>query len=324
MKLIIQEHSRPLRTAFAISRGSKTQARTVTIELEAHGISGRGECVPYGRYGESCASVVAQIEACRKDIESGLTRQDAQGLLPAGAARCALDCALWDLEAKRAAKPVWKLARLPEPEPVQTAVTVTLDTPEQMAQAARSVPGSLLKLKFGGTDDLARLEAVHAARPEARLILDGNEGMDVSGFEAFLARAADLGVVLIEQPLPANADDVLLDISSPITLCADESAHTSGNIAELASKYGAVNIKLDKTGGLTEAILMLQAARAANMNVMVGCMVAGSLSMAPALLLAQLADFVDLDGPLWLSEDVMHGLSYSDGLVSPPPPALWG
>jgi L-alanine-DL-glutamate epimerase-like enolase superfamily enzyme len=324
MKLTIQEHSRPLRTAFAISRGSKTLAHTVTIELEAGGVRGRGECVPYGRYGETCGSVIAEIETCRADIESAITRAQTQTLLPAGAARCALDCALWDLEAKQTGRPVWQLAGLPEPKPLETAITITLDTPENMARAAEAVPGRLLKLKIGGKGDLDRLEAVHAARPDGKLILDGNEGMAEDNLASFLARAADLGVVLIEQPLPADADHILADLSSPVPICADESAHTASNIDALASRYGAVNIKLDKTGGLTEAIAMYHAARSANMKVMIGCMVAGSLSMAPALLLAQLADFVDLDGPLWLSEDVRHGLSYSDGHVTPPGPALWG
>ncbi len=324
MKLTIQEHSRPLRTAFAISRGSKTRAQTVTVTLETQGAMGRGECVPYGRYGESCGSVIAQIEACRSQIEAGVSRADAQSLLPAGAARCALDCALWDLEAKQKRKPVWTLAGLPEPKPVQTAVTITLDAPDQMARAAEQVTGQLLKLKIGGAGDIERLEAVHAARPDAKLILDGNEGMAADGFADFLARAARVGAVLIEQPFPADADTHLSGTSGAVPICADESAHTAANITELASRYGAVNIKLDKTGGLTEAIAMYRAARAANMQVMIGCMVAGSLSMAPAMLLAALADFVDLDGPLWLSEDVPHGLSYADGIVSPPEPALWG
>jgi len=330
MKLTIQEHSRPLRTAFAISRGSKTQAKTVTVALELDGACGHGECVPYPRYGENCTSVIAQIEACRSEIETGVSRAAAQTLLPAGAARCAIDCALWDLESKRSGKPVWQLAGLPAPRPIETAVTITLDTPANMAIAARAVSGSLLKLKLGGAGDLERLEAVHKARPNARLILDGNEGMMDKDFSSFIRVAATLGVTLIEQPFPADADEALAEIpalapnQSPLPICADESAHTAQDIPDLATRYGAVNIKLDKTGGLTEAIAMYHTARAANMQVMVGCMVAGSLSMAPALLLAQLADVVDLDGPLWLSEDVEHGLIYENGHVSPPERALWG
>ena len=324
MKLTIQEHSRPLRTAFAISRGSKTEAKTVTVSLASNGVVGRGECVPYPRYGESCASVTAQIDACRIDIEQGITRLQAQSLLPAGAARCALDCALWDLEAKQTGKPVWQLAGLPDPKPVETAVTVALDTPDKMARAAKSIAGRLLKLKLGGAGDLERLAAVHRARPDARLIVDGNEGMAEDSFAEFVSKAGTLGVVLIEQPFPANADAALGQIQSNVAICADESAHTAANIPDLATRYGAVNIKLDKAGGLTEALAMVHAARAAKMQIMVGCMVAGSLSMAPAILLAQLADIVDLDGPLWLAEDVSDGLAYADGQVSPPTPALWG
>ena len=324
MKLTIQEHSRPLRTAFAISRGSKTEAKTVTVSLASNGVVGRGECVPYPRYGESCASVTAQIDACRIDIEQGITRLQAQSLLPAGAARCALDCALWDLEAKQTGKPVWQLAGLPDPKPVETAVTVALDTPDKMARAAESIAGRLLKLKLGGAGDLERLAAVHRARPDARLIVDGNEGMAEDSFAEFVSKAGTLGVVLIEQPFPANADAALGQILSNVAICADESAHTAANIPDLATRYGAVNIKLDKAGGLTEALAMVHAARAAKMQIMVGCMVAGSLSMAPAILLAQLADIVDLDGPLWLAEDVSDGLAYADGQVSPPTPALWG
>ena len=324
MKLTIQEHSRPLRTAFAISRGSKTEAKTVTVSLASNGVVGRGECVPYPRYGESCASVTAQIDACRIDIEQGITRLQAQSLLPAGAARCALDCALWDLEAKQTGKPVWQLAGLPAPKPVETAVTVALDTPDKMARAAESIAGRLLKLKLGGAGDLERLAAVHRARPDARLIVDGNEGMAEDSFAEFVLKAGTLGVVLIEQPFLANADVALGQIQSNVAICADESAHTAANIPDLATRYGAVNIKLDKAGGLTEALAMVHAARAAKMQIMVGCMVAGSLSMAPAILLAQLADIVDLDGPLWLAEDVSDGLAYADGQVSPPTPALWG
>ena len=324
MKLTIQEHSRDLRTAFAISRGSKTQAKTVTVTLEANGVRGRGECVPYPRYNEDCASVIDQIQSYRPQIEGNLTRTELQSLMPAGAARCAVDCAFWDLEAKLSGDPVWKLAGLPQPKPTETAVTVTLDTPEAMAKAAANIAGKLLKLKLGGAGDLERLEAVHAARPDARLILDGNEGMSLSGFSSFITKAATLGVTLIEQPFPANDDGALSRQHSALSICADESAHTAANIPDLASRYNAVNIKLDKTGGLTEAIAMYHAARAANMQVMIGCMVAGSLSMAPAILLAQLADTVDLDGPLWLAEDVPHGLHYENGFVSPPAPALWG
>jgi len=267
---------------------------------------------------------MAEIEAVRPLIENGLTRENLQASMPAGAARCAVDCAMWDLEAKTKALPVWKLAGLPEPAPVETAVTVSLDTPDKMGQAASQIDGNLLKLKLGSTDDLARLEAVHTARPNARLIIDGNEGLAPEGFAAFATRARALGVVLIEQPFPASHDAALDSITDKAHICADESAHTSADITHLAKRYGAVNVKLDKTGGLTEALKMVRAAKAANMGVMIGCMVAGSLSMAPAVLLAGLGDVTDLDGPLWLSQDIENGLTFERGYVSPPSLALWG
>lgn len=324
MKLTIRPHTAPLARAFTISRGAKVQAVTVIVELSDGDHTGRGECVPYPRYAETVASVTREIELARLPIEAGLTRAALQNLMPAGAARCAVDCALWDLEAKRSGLPVWKRAGLPKPSPVETAVTVSLDTPDNMGAAAREVAGNLLKLKLGGEGDLARLEAVHHARPEARLIIDGNEGLIPSDFAAFETQAARLGVVLIEQPFPASNDGALGNMKTQITICADESAHTAADIPDLAKRYGAVNVKLDKTGGLTEAIKMVRAARAANMQVMIGCMVAGSLSMAPGVLLAGLADVVDLDGPLWLAEDIANGLSYERGYVAPPMPVLWG
>lgn len=316
--------STPLRAAFAISRGAKTQAETVRVHLSEGNNAGRGEGVPYGRFGETVESVAAALESVRSQIEAGMDRAALQSALPPGAARCALDCALWDLEAKRSGKPVWQLAGLPEPKPVETAMTVSLDTPDAMAEAAKAVPGMLLKLKLGGPDDLARLQAVHLARPEARLILDANEGLAPDAFAGILRAAAGLGVVLIEQPFPAGKDAALLRRPGPVAVCADESAHTSADIQTLAKSYDAVNVKLDKTGGLTEALAMVRAARQSGMGVMVGCMVASSLSMAPAVLLAGLADAADVDGPLWLEADIADGLVYTDGMVSPPSTALWG
>jgi L-alanine-DL-glutamate epimerase-like enolase superfamily enzyme len=244
--------------------------------------------------------------------------------MPAGAARCAVDCAMWDLEAKLSGKPVWQLAGLPEPKPVETAVTVSLNTPEAMAAAAKTTQGRLLKLKLGGPDDLARIEAVHAARPDARLIVDANEGLNADQLPAIAGAAARLGVVLIEQPFPAGQDEGLMRRPGPVAICADESAHTSAELQDLARRYDAVNVKLDKTGGLTEALAMVRAARQCGLGVMVGCMVAGSISLAPAVLLAALADAADVDGPLWLKEDVPHGLEFSDGIVAPPSRDLWG
>jgi L-Ala-D/L-Glu epimerase len=322
--LEIAHVSSPLRAAFAISRGAKAQAETLRVRLTEGAAAGRGECVPYARFGETVESVMAVLESVRGQVEAGLDRAGLQSALPAGAARCALDCALWDLEAKQAGKPVWQLAGLPEPRPVETAVTISLDTPDAMAAGAKAAPGQLLKLKLGGPDDLDRLKAVHAARPDARLILDGNEGLAADAYPALARAAARLGAVLIEQPFPAGQDDALLKRPGPVAVCADESAHTSADIQTLAKTYDAVNVKLDKAGGLTEALAMVRAARQSGMGVMVGCMVAGSLSMAPAVLLAGLADAADVDGPLWLADDIADGLVFSGGMVSPPRAALWG
>lgn len=316
--------SSPLKAAFAISRGSKTSAETVRVVLSEEGNAGRGESVPYGRYGETVQSVLEEIEAVRAAIEAGISREALQSLMKPGAARCAVDCALWDLDARRTGKPVWQLAGLPEPGPVETAVTISLDAPGAMAEAARTAPGRLLKLKLGGPEDLERIRAVHEARPEARLIVDANEGLSEGDLPALVKSAARLGVVLIEQPFPAGKDAALMRRPGAVAICADESAHTSADIQMLARSYDAVNVKLDKAGGLTEALAMVRAARTAGMGVMVGCMVAGSLSMAPAVLLAQLADAADLDGPLWLANDIEGGLAYTDGMVLPPGVGFWG
>lgn len=323
-QLSLERVSTPLHTPFTISRGAKTHAETVQVTLTEGSFRGRGECVPYSRYDETVQTVVETIETVRAALEAGLDRFGLQDLLPAGAARCAIDCALWDLDAKIANQPVWSLAGLPQPRPIETAVTITLDTPDAMAAAAASATSRLLKLKLGGPDDLARIEAVHQSRTDARLILDANEGLQPDVFPRLISAAAKCGVVMIEQPFPAGKDSTLLKRPGTISICADESAHTSADIQALAQRYDAVNVKLDKAGGLTEAIAMVRAAQAAGMGVMVGCMVAGSLAMASAALLAQLADAADLDGPLWLAHDIADGLIYEGGRVSPPVPALWG
>lgn len=324
-KLGILAHTAPLHTAFTISRGSKMCAETVRVTLSADGATGRGECVPYARYGETVAGVVAAIEATRTGIEAAGDDVAALSRLGlAGAALCAVDCAGWDLGAKRSGVPVTERLGLGVLLPLETAVTVALDAPRRMAEAARTAKSRLLKLKLGGEDGLERVAAVHAARPDARLILDGNEAIPAGDLDAIAAEAARLGVVLIEQPLAAGADTALRRGRYAVPVCADESAHTASDIPALAERYDAVNIKLDKAGGLTGALKMLEAAQAADMQVMVGCMVAGSLSMAPAAILAQRADFVDLDGPLWLAEDVAGGLSYEGGKVFPPSRSLWG
>ena len=324
LKLTIDHVSSPLRTAFAISRGAKTSAETVRVTLESNGIRARGECVPYTRYDETIESVVDQIETARRDIERKISLEELQLALPAGAARCAVDCALWDFEAKSTGTPVWSLAGLPEPRRLETAETVSLASPAEMAENAKKVSGRILKLKLGSEDDLARVTAVHDVRPDARLILDANEGMDPSTFPEIAANFVGKGVALIEQPYRAGEDSALTKYASPIAVCADESAHTSDDIEALVKLYDVVNIKLDKAGGLTEALKMAQAAKTAGMGVMVGCMVASSLSMAPATLLGHLADVVDLDGPLWLANDIENGLTYHGGFIEPPSRQLWG
>jgi L-alanine-DL-glutamate epimerase-like enolase superfamily enzyme len=324
LQLEIVPVSSPLREAFAISRGAKISAETVRVLLSDGEHTGRGEGVVYARYGETVESVVAAIESLRVRIEAGISLGELQSALPAGAARCAVDCALWDLEAKRTGRRVWQLAGLPEPRPVETALTISLAKADAMAMAARSAPGTLLKLKLGGPGDMDRVQAVHLARPDARLIVDANEGLSAQAFPGLLLAAVKLGVILIEQPFPAGRDSALIKQPGPVAVCADESAHTSADIQLLARTYDAVNVKLDKAGGFTEALAMVRTARQSGMGVIVGCMVASSLSMAPAALLAGLADAADLDGPLWLKTDIENGLTYANGKVTPPSPDLWG
>lgn len=323
-QMTITPVSSPLKAAFAISRGAKSTAETVLVEITEDGQTGRGECVPYARYQESRISVVAQLSGIERDIQDGLSRLDLQKRLPAGAAKCAVDCALWDLESKLTGTPVWKLADLPEPKPLPTTMTISLDEAEAMANAAKATHAKILKLKLGGPDDIVRVEAVRRARPDAKLVLDGNEGINPAQFPDLAAKAAELGVVLIEQPFPVDQDSALTRRPGHVAICADESVHTRGDLQGLAKKYDAVNIKLDKAGGLTEAMRMMKEAKRCGLATMVGCMVAGSISMAPAVLLGQTADLIDLDGPLWLAQDVPHRLRYHDGVVSPPSRDLWG
>ena len=315
----------PIRGSFAISRGAKTEAVVVVAELGDGKAVGRGECVPYARYGETVETVTAAIEALRPRIEAGLTREELQTAMPAGAARNALDCAFWDLEAKRSGRSVHALAGLAAPGSLTTAYTISLGTPEAMAAAAREVAGrALLKVKLGADDDPERIAAVHDAAPNAALIVDANEGWTGANLEQNLAACSAAGVALVEQPLPEGKDEALARIGHFIPICADESAHDRASLAALAGKYDAVNIKLDKAGGLTEALAMADEARNMGLVLMAGCMVATSLAMAPAILLAQTARFVDLDGPLLLARDREHGLAYRDSLVLPPVPELWG
>ena len=326
-RLSVREEVWPLARPFTISRGAKTEARVVVVDIEDEDgrARGRGEGVPYPRYDESVEGVLAQIDAVRDEIEAGLDRERLQTRLPPGAARNVVDCALWDLEAKAAGQRVWTLAGLPEPHPVTTAYTISLDTPQVMAAAAReAAERPLLKLKIGGAHDLDRVEAVRVAAPRARLIVDANEALSFDELVRLAPAFAGLGVKLIEQPLPAGADAELEHYDSPVTLCADESLHTRAELDACARRYGAVNVKLDKTGGLTEALALVRAAQERGLKLMIGCMVSTSLSIAPALICAQAAAVVDLDGPLLLARDRTPGLHFDGSSLWPPDPALWG
>jgi L-alanine-DL-glutamate epimerase-like enolase superfamily enzyme len=315
----------PIAGRFTISRGSKTEARVVAVTIREGEHAGRGECVPYARYGESIEGVLGEIEALRAPLEAGMGRAALQSAMKAGAARNAVDCALWDLEAKRADKRVWALAGLPAPMPLVTAYTLSVGSPEEMGRAARAAADRpLLKLKLTGPGDLDRVRAVRAGAPEARLIVDANEAWTPAIFAELSPALKELAVELIEQPLPAGADAALADLPHPVPVCADESCHDRASLTALAGKYEAVNIKLDKAGGLTEALALAQAAEAAGFAIMVGCMVATSLAMAPAILVGQRARWVDLDGPLLLAKDRMPGLVYRGSEVEPPEPGLWG
>jgi L-alanine-DL-glutamate epimerase-like enolase superfamily enzyme len=325
-RLSVRRETWPLVRPFAIARGVKTAAEVVVAEIEEEGFVGRGECVPYARYGETVDGVVAALEALAAPIAAGMDRGALQEALPPGAARNALDCALWDLEAKRARVRAWELAGLPPPSPLPVALTLSLAAPASMAAAAANgVAGgaSLLKLKAGADAVLERVGAVRAAAPEARLIVDANEGWTFALLERLVEPLRGLGVEMIEQPLPAAADRVLAGFASPVALCADESFHSERDLDRMQG-YRMVNVKLDKTGGLTAALPLAASARAHGLAVMVGCMVSTSLAMAPATLLGQGAAIVDLDGPLWLARDREPALRYERGVVHPPEPGLWG
>jgi L-alanine-DL-glutamate epimerase-like enolase superfamily enzyme len=311
--------------SFTISRGTKTEAAAVVAEVRRGAFTGRGECVPYPRYGETPEATLQAIEGLREKISGGLDREGLQATLPAGAARNALDCALIDLEAKCHGRRAWTLLGRKEPQPCTTAYTISLAAPEVMAVAtARAAHRPLLKIKLGGDGDQERIAAVRRAAPKAELIVDANEAWTPANLERNLAACAEAGVTLVEQPLPAGRDGPLAKIHRPLPVCADESAHDRKSLDGLRERYDVVNIKLDKTGGLTEALAMADAARALGLDIMIGCMVATSLSMAPAMLLTPLARFVDLDGPQLLAQDRDHGLRYDESLVYPPEPALWG
>ena len=312
----------PIAGGFTISRGAKTEAVVIVARVSRGGHTGRGECVPYARYGETPEATLAAILAM---AGTGFERDDLQGLMPPGAARNALDCALWDLEAKTSGQRVADSLRLGSLKPLTTAFTISLGTQDAMAEAAaRAAHRPLLKIKLGGDGDIARIAAVRRAAPNSELIVDANEAWDDANLERHLAACAEAGVTMVEQPLPAGQDLALARVKRPVTVCADESVHDRASLAGLRERYDAINIKLDKTGGLTEALAMTHDAQALGFQIMVGCMVATSLSMAPAMMIAQTARVVDLDGPLLLAKDRDGGLRYDGSTVYPPEASLWG
>ena len=314
----------PIAGTFTISRGSKRVAEVVVVEVSDGRHRGRGECVPYPRYGETAAGVVAAVEAAREPMSRGLDRAALQRLMPAGAARNGIDCALWDLAAKRSSQPAHTLGGLPPLRPLKTVYTISLGGPDAMAQAARQAARSLLKIKLGGAGDPERIRAIRQAVPNAELIVDANEGWSRENLAENLTACADAGVAMVEQPLPAADDAALAEVLHPIPVCADESVHDRATLSRLKGKYEAVNIKLDKAGGLTEALALADEASRLGFTIMVGCMVSTSLAIAPATLVAQRARVVDLDGPLLLAADRPDGLRYEGSTLYPPSPALWG
>ena len=306
---------------FRISRGARTQAEVVTVTIEKDGVTGRGECVPYARYNETLESVIKQVESLPADID----KETLQDTLPPGAARNAVDCALWDFECKKRDQRIWKIAGIQVPEQKITAYTLSLDEPKNMfKQAEKNSNRPLLKVKLGTPNDMPRLEAVRKGAPNSEIIVDANEGWDAELYSQLAPELVRLGVKLVEQPLPADQDGDLIGLPRPLPICADESCHDRKSLEKLIGKYDFVNIKLDKTGGLTEALQLKDKALEAGFKIMVGCMVGSSLAMAPATLIAQNATFVDLDGPLLLAHDRRHGLLYDESWVHPPVKDLWG
>jgi len=324
-RLSVQPRSFPLHSPFRISRGVKTAADVVTVELEQGGCVGRGESVPYARYGESVAAVIAQVESLRDELAAGMGRDELQARLGPGAARNALDAALWDLESRLTRVPVHSQLARPPHRPLETAMTVVIDTPQAMAKAAASIADAgLIKIKVDADEPIARIEAVRRAAPAARLIVDPNESWTIDTLRETQDALVRLKVDLLEQPLPADADEALRGFVSRIPICADESCHTSSDLSSLLGRYQAINIKLDKTGGLTEAWRLLRAASAEGFIVMVGCMVCSSLGIASALEIAREAEFIDLDGPLWLANDYPDGVRLQGVRLMPPSPGFWG
>jgi len=325
LTLSVQPEQWPIRGVFRISRGARTVSEPVVVEIGDGIHIGRGECLPYPRYGESVDGVVRQIEEIADVVARGIGREALLEALPPGAARNALDCALWDLEAKRGATPVWRLAGVPQPAPLTTAYTISLAEPDEMAESARTqAHRPLLKLKLTGDGDLERVRAVHEAAPASALIADANEAWTPDTFQELAPQFAKLGVEMIEQPFPADQDAVLTELEHPVAVCADESCHTSDDVPWLRGRYDLINIKLDKTGGLTEALRLQSAALSAGLGIMIGCMVGTSLGIAPATLLGAAASYIDLDAPLLLAKDREHGIEFDGSVLSPPVKELWG
>ena len=325
LSLLAVETVFPLAEVFTISRGSRTEARVVTVEISDGVHAGRGESVPYARYGETVGGVLETIQELEADLKNGLNRKALQLRLNPGAARNALDCAFWDLEAKQAGERAHIMAGVPFMGPEITAYTLSLADPQTMQKkAAEHAFRPLLKIKLGGDGDMERLEAVRQGAPNTDIIIDANEGWDADTYKELAPALIRLGVKMVEQPLPANNDEALIEMDRILPVCADESCHDRTSLPSLKGKYDMVNIKLDKTGGLTEALLLRSEAEAAGFNIMVGCMVGSSLAMAPATIVAQGVAYTDLDGPLLLAKDRKTPLHYDEKGVYPPEPALWG
>ncbi len=320
------QHDRfALTRPFRIARGEKSFADVITVTVAEGGVEGRGEGVPYPRYGESVESALAEVETARAALEAGAGREALQSLLSPGAARNAVDCALWDLEARRSGRDVASLLGLPPAGPLVSAITLGIDSPEAMAQAARNAAGApLLKVKVNADDPAARIRAVRAVAPQAALIVDPNESWDEELVRAMQPVLFEAGVDLLEQPVPAAEDGWLEGFVPAVPICADEAVHVMADLDQVARRYQVVNVKLDKAGGLTAALELARAARERGLGLMTGCMVSSSLSIAPALLVAALSDFADLDGPLWLREDRQGGVRDEGGILSPPGPGFWG
>lgn len=324
MEVNIYHKSWPIRGSFTISRGTKTTAETIIVELKNNGVTGRGECVPYGRYGETIESVKAQIEWVLPEVKCGINREQLQALLPSGAARNAIDCAMWDLELKSTKSSVWDSLKM-KSEPLTTAYTLSLDKPHRMELCAiENSHRPLLKLKLGGPEDLERVQAVRRGAPNAKIILDANEAWDKETYQALIPELVKLDVAMIEQPFHADNDHFLDGLDRPIPICADESCHDRSSLQHVIGRYDMINIKTDKTGGLTEALALKEMAEEAGLRIMVGCMLSSSLSMAPAFVAAQGAEVVDLDGPLLLARDIEHGFEFEQNLMMPFDQRLWG